>query len=135
MAHVGAEFGHEGGCRDILDARDGLEQPHRFLVGAETVLDLALQLRNRGFQEVEMGQDLVEQHAMIRLEVPRQGLAERGALGPHPPARQLCQHGDVLLAGEQGVEHVAHTRAQHARRDGCQLDVSTFQHLLQPIDR
>ena len=97
-AHVDAELGDDGGGGRLLDARNGLQQTHRLLIGLEVRLDLRLCLGDRGVKEVDMGEDGAQHKAMLGLEVALQRAFEFRDLGTHARAGALRDGSNILFA-------------------------------------
>lgn len=72
LAHLGPEFRNQRCGGHLLDPWDGLQQLDRLLLWPQPLLNLPLQLGNGSLQKVQMRQDLLQQNAVIRLEVALQ---------------------------------------------------------------
>src|SRR5260221_5922190 len=80
-----------------------------------------------------MGEDGAQKEAMLWQSSPFERLLERGDLAPQLAARQVGDSRDILLPSEQRLQHLPSTHAEHIAADSGQLDIGTFQHLLQAI--
>jgi hypothetical protein len=84
------------------------------------------------FEEIEVRANLLQQDALIGLEIPRQRLAELRELRPHTPASEVGHHGDILPAF-RGVSvhdgwagYRAYQACRHARCNVHHLRELTF---------
>jgi hypothetical protein len=57
-------------------------------------------------QELDMPEDLADQHQVMRLGPATQRLSRLWQLGPQDATRQVGQHLGILLAAEQRLEHL-----------------------------
>jgi hypothetical protein len=76
-------------------------------VGAQARGDLGADLRERGVQEVDVGQLPGHQEPLVLAEASGQGALELRQLGAEAPLRQLGQGAGVRRAGQQGRQHLA----------------------------
>src|SRR5947208_1234425 len=85
-----------------FDPWDGLQQLQGRLERRQAALDLSLHLRDGLLQELDVPEDLPDQHQMVRLDPATQRLPQLRQLSPQGPTRQVGQHLGVLLATQQG---------------------------------
>jgi hypothetical protein len=132
--HVDADLGDDALGAAVLDAGHRAQQLNRRRERADLLLDHVGALFDLLVQEVDVAQDRADPQPVMGVDMPLQGLAQRGDLLAHLPAGQLGEHRRVALAGDQRVEHVAPGLAQDVRRDGVELDAGVFERLVQPVD-
>src|SRR5581483_5724742 len=86
---IDPNLGQDRGCGRLLDADDALDELHGFFKRAQMLLNLLLNPFDRGFEESDMSQDLVQQEAMMGLDSSLQGQAQIRQFRPQPPPCQL----------------------------------------------
>ena len=101
---------------------------------ADLLLDHAGELLDLLVEEIDVAQDRPDPEPVVLVDMPLQGLAQRGDLLAHLSARELGEHVRVGLAGDQRIEHVAPGLAQDVSGDGVELDAGVFERLVQPVD-
>ena len=99
--HVSADLREDCGRGDCSDARDRLQQLERFFERRQAALDLYLHLSNGLLQEIDVRQELAEQHQVMRLDSSVERLAQLGQLGPQDSTGQLGEDARIPLA----IEH------------------------------
>ena len=117
------------------DAGDGIQPRDRVLVRAHALGDLGADPRDRLVQEVDVGQLLGHQEALVRPDASRQRPLQLGELLAQATLRQLGQLGAVGLPGDQRRQDLPPRLAQDVGGHRGQLDVGAFQGLLQPVGR
>ena len=134
-ASVGADLGHQRLGRRAPDAGDRVQPRDRVLVRAQALGDLGADPGDRRVEEVDVGQLLGHQEALVRPDAPDQRPLQLGDLLAQATLRQLGQCRAVGLPGDQGGQHLPPRYAQDVGGHRGQLDVGAFEGLLQPVGR
>jgi hypothetical protein len=84
---------------------DRLQQLERLFERRHAALDLYLHLRNGLLREIDVRQELADQHQMMRLDPSVERLAQLRQLGPQDATGQLGKDVRIPLAIEHGRQH------------------------------
>jgi hypothetical protein len=107
---------------------------HRLVVG-DGGLDSRIQLGEGLIEEVDVGQHLSDQEAVVLdPEGAAQRLLQGRDLGPQPALGQLRQLDRIADPGQQRIQYRPPGLGQQRGSDGGQLDAGVLQRLLQPLD-
>ncbi len=106
--HLGGAPAHPG---------NGLQPLQRHLKRAQSLRDLGADPLQTGVKEVDMGQLLGDQEALMRAELPRERLLELGDLLPQPPTCQLRQRRGIAAPTHQRRQDVVPGLAQEVGGD------------------
>jgi hypothetical protein len=96
--------------------------------------DLPTHLLNHRIEVIDVRQLLGDQELVMGAKASRQCPLQLGDLLPQLAVRQLRQRRRIGRPRHQALEHRASRDPQNVGGHGRQLDVGSFQHLLQPID-
>jgi hypothetical protein len=86
---VGADLGDQYLGSPPAEARNRLQPLHLWLKRAQAVPNLGAEALQTGVEEVDVGELLRDQEALMRAELPGEGRFELGDLLAQPPAGQL----------------------------------------------
>ena len=130
--HVDADLGDQHLSGALLDAGDRHQQLTLAGERADPRLDLVREAVDRFVEEVNVREDLGDDHRVLVVETSLEGFAERGELRAELSSREVGQHRWVGRSGDERVEHRPTGFPEDVRSDAVELDPGVLQDLVQP---
>jgi hypothetical protein len=133
LVHVHADFGDEirGGYR--FNPWDGRAQGHGVLVGTNLLVDLGVQLRELGFQTLELLPQHAPHPALVVCHAPLAREWPLGKCGAEATSREIGECGRVLFARQELRQYGPPGHTSPVTGDRRQLDIGVLKDLLQTV--
>jgi hypothetical protein len=128
-AQIRADLGEQDLSRPPANARNRLQLLQRWLNRAQALSNRSAHPLQTGIEEIDVGELLRDQEALMRAEMAGERLLQLGNLLAQSSTRQLRERRRIGRSPDQRLQDVAPRLAQDVRGDGRQLDVrpcSTF---------
>ena len=106
----------------------------RGLVRREPPFDLGAHILDVPVEFADVAQHHAQGEPLMRAHPPLEGLLEGSPLGPHASAREGGKDARILLAPDQRPQDGQTRHAGHLGGDRGELDVRSFEDLLDPVD-
>jgi hypothetical protein len=133
LVHIHADLSHKVASRHPIHAGNALPQGHCRFKRADALVDLGFDPRDPLAQILPLVQVLVQQKAVMIPNSPFQGLLQLGGLVLQLAPCQLRQLSRIVLAADDGLQHLASGYAQRVGGHRTQLEVGLFQKLLDTV--
>src|SRR6266545_2936492 len=132
--HVGPGLRQQRSSPTLADSCDGIELLYRGTKrgGRYRPQPLAY-ARDLLFEKVVLSEQLAQQKAVMIVKLSFQSSLQLGNLAAKLALGQIRQRRDILLPGNQPLNHLASRHPQHITGHRAQFDVGGLQHLLNAV--
>jgi len=131
--HVDADLGDHGLDSPYIDSRDAVKQLSGLLERDKPYSYLLAQFLDRFFKEVDMGEDCLQQYAVVGPETAFEGLPQFGKFLPESAPGKVGKGVRAGRAFEEGLEHQLRRQAHDVGGYRGELDIGRLKELMETI--